>query len=54
MAPRAFVAAPGEGERLGMAGQLRVSTAQTGGAFEVIELDSAKGPLPHTHHEREE
>ena len=54
VAPRAFVAGPGEGERLGMARQLRVSTAQTGVAFEVMELDSAKGPLPHTHHDREE
>ena len=51
---QAFVAAPGAGERLGMAGLLRVSTAQTGGAFEVVELDSARGPLPHIHHDREE
>src|SRR5512143_529996 len=50
----AFVAAPGEGKRLGMAGWLRVSTAQTGGALEVIELDSTNGPLPHIHHDREE
>ena len=50
----AFVAAPGEGERLGMAGLLRVSTAKTGGALEVVELDSARGPLPHIHHDREE
>ena len=50
----AFISAPGEGERLGMAGQLKVSTAQTGGAFEVIELDGSKGPLPHIHRDREE
>jgi mannose-6-phosphate isomerase-like protein (cupin superfamily) len=49
-----FVAAPGEGKRLGMAGLLRASTAQTGGALEVVELDSARGPLPHVHHDREE
>ncbi len=51
---RAFVSGPGEGEQLGIAGLLRVSTAQTGGAFEVIELTGAMGPLPHIHHDREE
>jgi mannose-6-phosphate isomerase-like protein (cupin superfamily) len=50
----AFVAAPDEGERLGMAGLLKVSTTQTGGAFEVFELDAPRGPLPHVHHDREE
>ncbi len=51
---RALVIGPGEGERLGIAGQLRLSTAQAGGAIEVIELDAAKGPLPHIHHDHEE
>ena len=50
----AFVSAPGEGERLGTAGRLKVSTAQAGGAFEVIELDAPMGPLPHIHHDHEE
>lgn len=50
----AFVAAPGEGERVGMAGRLKVSTAQTAGAFDVIELDTAKGPMPHVHRDHEE
>lgn len=50
----AVVSGPEEGERLGMAGRLRVSTAQTGGALEVVELDSARGPLPHIHHDHEE
>ncbi len=51
---RAFVSAPGEGKRLGKAGLLRVSTAQTGGAYEVVELDGETGPLPHIHQDREE
>lgn len=51
---QALVIAPGEGQRLGIAGRLKVSTAQAGGAFEAIELDAAKGPLPHTHHDHEE
>ncbi len=50
----AFVAAPGQGERLGLAGWLKVSTAQTGGAFDVIELDTANGPMPHVHRDHEE
>jgi mannose-6-phosphate isomerase-like protein (cupin superfamily) len=50
----AFVATPEEGERLGMAGLLKVSTAQTGGAFEVVLLDAPRGPLPHVHHDHDE
>ncbi len=50
----AFVSAPGDGERLGVGGLLKVSTAQTSGAFEVIELDESKGPLPHIHRDRDE
>jgi mannose-6-phosphate isomerase-like protein (cupin superfamily) len=50
----AILSGPGEGERLGIAGRLKVSTAQTGGAFEVIELDAPRGPLPHVHHNHEE
>ena len=42
---QALVIAPGEGQRLGIAGRLKVSTPQAGGAFEAIELDAAKGPL---------
>ncbi len=51
---KAFVSAPGEGERLGMAGLLKVSTAQSGGTYEVIELDGPSGPMAHIHHDREE
>ncbi len=51
---QALVIAPGEGERLGIAGRLKLSTAQAGGALEVIELDGAKGPLPHIHRNHEE
>jgi mannose-6-phosphate isomerase-like protein (cupin superfamily) len=50
----AFVVAPDEGERLGIAGLLKVSTAQAGGAFEVFMLDAPRGPLPHVHHDHEE
>jgi len=50
----AVLSKPGDGERLGIAGWLKVSTAQTGGAFEVIELDASGGPLPHVHHNHEE
>ncbi len=53
-ASKAFVAAPGEGERLDFAGWLRVSESQTGGASGIVELDGAMGPLPHVHHERDE
>ena len=51
---QALVIPPGEGERMGIAGRLKLSTAQVGGAFEVIELEGAKGPLPHIHHDHEE
>ena len=51
---QALVIAPEEGGRLGFAGRVKLSTAQAGGAFEIIELDGAKGPLPHIHRDHEE
>jgi quercetin dioxygenase-like cupin family protein len=53
----AFVSKPGEGQPLPGVGRVRVSSTQTGGAFEVIELGTPPGgggPPPHIHHEREE
>ncbi len=54
MGMQALLIAPGEGERMGIAGRLKLSTARSGGALEVIELDGAKGPLPHIHRDHEE
>ncbi len=58
----AFVSRPGEGQALPRVGRVRVSSAQTGGTFEVIELAPPSGPEqapsggppPHVHHEHEE
>ena len=54
---RAFVSRPGEGQPLPGVGRVRVSSAQTGGAFEVIELGTPPGgggPPPHIHHDHDE
>ncbi len=49
----AFRAAPGDGQLLPTGQRLKVSAAQSDGAFEVIEL-GAGSPPPHIHHEHEE
>ncbi len=49
----AFCRAQGEGELLPTRGRLKVSSAQSGGSFEVIELGPGSPP-PHIHHEHEE
>jgi mannose-6-phosphate isomerase-like protein (cupin superfamily) len=53
---RGFVCAEGEGQILPLVGRVKVSSAQTGGAFEVIELAPARrdGPPAHIHHELDE
>ncbi len=50
----ALCSTPGEGELLAMFGRLKMSSAQTGGAFEVIEYEGPAVPPPHVHHERDE
>ncbi|MGE5249344.1 MAG: cupin domain-containing protein [Bacteroidota bacterium] len=51
-----FVSAVGDGQVLPMVGRVKVSSAQTGGAFEVIELAPGRkdGPPAHIHHEHDE
>ncbi len=49
----AFCSAPGEGQLLPTGGQLKVSSAQSGGTLEVIDLGRGS-PSPHIHHEHEE
>lgn len=51
---QAFCSAPGEGQALPMVGRLKVSSAQTAGAFEVIELVGPVAPPPHVHRDRDE
>ena len=51
---RAFRCAPEEGQRLPMIGRLKVSSAQTGGAFEVIAYEGPAVPPPHVHRDRDE
>ena len=54
---QAIVSKPGEGQPLPGVGRVRVSSAQTGGAFEVIELGTPPGgggPPPHIHHDHDE
>ncbi len=46
---RAFRSAPGEGQMLAMIGRLKASSAQTGGALEVIEYEGPGVPPPHVH-----
>lgn len=50
----AFCSTPGEGQLLAMFGRLKVSSAQTGGAFEVIQYEGPAVPPPHVHHEHDE
>jgi mannose-6-phosphate isomerase-like protein (cupin superfamily) len=50
----AFCCVPGEGQRLALIGRLKVSSAQTGGAFEVIEYEGPAVPPPHVHRDRDE
>jgi mannose-6-phosphate isomerase-like protein (cupin superfamily) len=50
----AFCSTPGDGELLAMFGRLKVSSTQTGGAFEVIEYAGPAVPPPHVHQERDE
>jgi mannose-6-phosphate isomerase-like protein (cupin superfamily) len=50
----AFRCAPGEGQLLPMIGRLKVSSAQTGGAFEVIDYEGPAVPPPHVHRDRDE
>ncbi|WP_433506752.1 cupin domain-containing protein [Pseudonocardia halophobica] len=50
-----LVVGPQDGRELPLIGQVKVSSAQTGGAFEVIEFrGNAACPPPHVHREREE
>lgn len=50
-----FLSKPGEGEILVMSGlRLRVGSAQTGGAFELVELGGPGSPLPHVHQDHDE
>ncbi len=50
-----FRTAPGEGQIIGKSGlRLKVSSAQSGGALEVIELAGPGSPMPHIHHDHEE
>ena len=54
---QAIVSKPGDGQPLPGVGRVRVSSAQTGGAFEVIELRTPPGgggPPPHIHHDHDE
>jgi quercetin dioxygenase-like cupin family protein len=55
MVPNPFLSKPGEGEILVTAGlKLRIGSAQTGGAFEVVELGGTGSPPPHIHHDHDE
>ncbi len=52
-----LISKPGEGQPLPAVGRVRISSADTGGEFEVIELGTPPGgggPPPHIHHERDE
>ncbi len=54
---QAIVSKPGEGQPLPAVGRIRVSAADTGGEFEVIELGTPPGgggPPPHIHREHDE
>ncbi len=48
-----FRCLPDEGQPLSTGGRLKVSSTQSGGVFEVIELGNGSPP-PHIHHGREE
>ncbi len=51
---RVVYTAPGEGQKLPRIGTLKVSSAQTDGMLEVIELDGPTGPSAHIHHKTDE
>ncbi len=45
-----YISKPGEGQILVMTGlKIRISSAQTGGTFEVVEIGGTGSPLPHVH-----
>src|SRR5512142_1990185 len=51
----AFLSQPGEGQLLVMSSlRLRAGSAQTGGAFEVIEIEGPGSPPPHVHRDHNE
>lgn len=55
LANRAFLCKSGEGQILVKSGlRLKVGRAQTGGAFEVVELGGPGSPLPHVHRDHDE
>ncbi len=57
MAYQRLVSKPREGQPLPAVGRVRVSSADTGGEFEVIELGTPPGgggSPPHIHHEHDE
>lgn len=50
-----FLSKSGEGQILVMSGlKLKIGSAQTGGAFEVVELGGSGSPLPHVHRDHDE
>lgn len=50
-----FLSKPGEGQILVLSGlKLRVGSAQTGGALEVVELSGSGSPPPHVHRDHDE
>ncbi len=52
---KSFLSKSGEGQMLGLSGlRVKVSSDQTGGVFELIELGGSGGPLPHVHREHDE
>jgi quercetin dioxygenase-like cupin family protein len=54
MGMQALIVSPQEGQGLGIAGRLKISADQSGGAFELVELTAGRGPLPHIHRDHEE
>ncbi len=51
---RAFLSTTGEGKSLPVPGRVKVSAAQTGGMFEMIEFIGPGSPLPHVHQNHDE
>ncbi len=50
----AIVSRPTEGEFLRMVGRIKITSEQTNGAFEVLELDGPGSPPPHVHRDHDE